>query len=64
VVAAIALEDDLVLVPARPGGSPVHRDALDIAALPVGCSVGRSGPPSRGGGVRDGTPTLVGSRST
>ena len=34
-LAALAREDDLVLVPARSGGSPLHRDALALASLPV-----------------------------
>ena len=62
-VAAIAREDDLVLVPARPGPSPLHRDVTAIAALPVGCSVGVPARPHAAAALVTGTPTLVGSRS-
>jgi Kef-type K+ transport system membrane component KefB len=64
VVAAIAGESDLVLVPARPGRSPLHRDAAAIAALPVGCSVAVPARPRAGAGLVTGTTTLVGSRRT
>jgi Kef-type K+ transport system membrane component KefB len=63
-VAAIALEDDLVLVPARPGASPLHRDAIDIAALPVGCSVAVPARAHASAAYVTGTPALVGSRRT
>jgi hypothetical protein len=62
-VAAIAREDDLVIMPARPGGSPLHRDAVAVASLPVGCSVGVPARPHSTAGLVTGTPTLVGSRS-
>ncbi len=62
-VAAIAQATDLVIVPARPrGGSPVHRDAAAVAALPVGCSVLVPTRPHAGAGLVTGAPTLVGSR--
>jgi len=61
-VAAIVAESDLVLVPARPGRSPLHRDAAEIAALPVGCSVAVPMRPRAGAGLVTGTTTLVGSR--
>jgi hypothetical protein len=63
-VAAIVGESDLVLVPARPGRSPLHRDAAAIAALPIGCSVAVPTRPHTGAGLVTGTTTLVGSRRT
>jgi hypothetical protein len=63
-VAAIAAENDLVLVPARPGRSLLHRDAAAIAALPIGCSVAVPTRPHTGAGLVTGTTTLVGSRRT
>ena len=62
-VEAVAREDDLVLMPARPGGSPMHRDAVAIASLEVGCSVGVPTRPHATAGLVTGTATLVGSRS-
>ncbi len=61
-VAAIVGASDLVLVPARPGRSPLHRDATAIAALPAGCSVAVPTRPRAGAGLVTGTATLVGSR--
>jgi hypothetical protein len=63
-VAAVAVASDLVLVPSRPGRSPLHRDAAAIAALPVGCSVAVPTRPHTGAGLVTGTTTLVGSRRT
>ena len=63
-VAAVAAASDLVLVPSRPGRSPLHRDAGAIAALPVGCSVAVPTRPHAGAGLVTGTTTLVGSRRT
>ena len=63
-VAAVARGDDLVLVPARPGRSPVHGDAGAIASLPAGCSVAVPTGPHTGAGLVTGTTTLVGSRRT
>ena len=63
-VGAMARADDLVLVPSRPGRSPLHRDAGAIAALPVGCSVAVPTRPHTGAGLVTGTTTLVGSRRT
>lgn len=62
-VEAMAREDDLVLIPARPGGSPMHRDAVAIASLSVGCSVGVPTRPHASAGLVTGTATLVGRRS-
>jgi hypothetical protein len=62
-VAAIATETDLVLVPARSGAAPLHRDAAAVAALPVGCSVAGPTRPHAASALVTGTPTLVGSRS-
>jgi Kef-type K+ transport system membrane component KefB len=59
-MAAIARADDLVLMPSRPGGSPLHRDAVFVAALPVGCSVGVPARPHATTGLVTGAPTLVG----
>jgi len=63
-VAAVAREDDLVLMPARPSGSPLHRDAVAVASLPVGCSVGVPARAHATAGIVTGTPTLVGSRGS
>lgn len=63
-VAAIAREDDLVVLPARPGPSPLPRDAAAVAALPVGCTVVVPTRPHAGASVVTGTATLVGSRRT
>jgi hypothetical protein len=63
-VADVAVASDLVLVPSRPGRSPLHRDAAAIAALPVGCSVAVPTRPHTGAGLVTGTTTLVGSRRT
>lgn len=62
-LAAVVKEGDLVLMPPRPGGSPMHRDALSAASLPVGCSVGVPTRPHATAGLVTGTPTLVGSRA-
>jgi Na+:H+ antiporter len=61
-VAAMVAESDLVLVPARPGRSPLHHDAAAIAALSTGCSVAVPARPHAGAGLVTGTATLVGSR--
>jgi Kef-type K+ transport system membrane component KefB len=63
-IAAIAQEDDLVLMPARPSGPPFHRDAAAVAALSVGCSVGVPARPHATAALVTGTPTLVGQRSS
>ncbi|HYI75276.1 MAG TPA: hypothetical protein VEW90_08390, partial [Gaiellaceae bacterium] len=62
-LAALAREDDLVLVPARPGGSPLHRDALALASLPVDCTVAVPARAHSVSALVTGTPTLVGSRA-
>ena len=62
-VAAVAREDDLLLVPARSGGSPLHRDAVALASLPVGCTVAVPTRPHSAAALASGTPTLVGSRA-
>jgi Na+:H+ antiporter len=61
-VAAMVAESDLVLVPSRPGRSPLHHDAAAIAALSTGCSVAVPARPHAGAGLVTGTATLVGSR--
>ena len=63
-LAAIARDDDFVLVPARPGRSPLHRDAAAIAALPVACTVAVATRARAGAGLVTGTTTFVGSRRT
>ena len=63
-VAALVSENDLVLLPSRPGRSPLHRDAAAIAALPAGCSVAVPTRPRAGAGLVTGTTTFVGSRRT
>jgi Kef-type K+ transport system membrane component KefB len=62
-VAALAREDDLVLVPARAGGLPMHRDAFAIAALRLGCTVAVPTRPHAAAALVTGTSTLVGSRA-
>jgi Kef-type K+ transport system membrane component KefB len=62
-VAALAREDDLVLVPGRAGGVPMHRDAFEIAALPLACSVAVPTRPHAATALVTGSSTLVGSRS-
>ena len=62
-VAAIARADDLVLMPSRPGGSPLPPDAGVVASLPVGCSVGVPARPHSTTGLVTGTATLVGRRA-
>jgi Na+:H+ antiporter len=57
-------DDDLVLVPARPGRSPLHRDAAAAAALPVACTVAVPTRARAGAGLVTGTTTFVGSRRT
>jgi Kef-type K+ transport system membrane component KefB len=61
-LAALAREDDLILVPARPGRSPLHRDAAAAAALPVACTVAVPTRARAGAGLVTGTTTFVGSR--
>jgi Kef-type K+ transport system membrane component KefB len=61
-LAAIVRDDDLVLVPARPGRSPLHRDAAAVAALPVACTVAVPTRARAGAGLVTGTTTFVGSR--
>ena len=63
-VAALVRADDLVLLPARAGASPLPRDAATIAALEVQCSVLVATRPHAGASVVTGTGTLVGSRRT
>ena len=62
-VAAIARPEDLVLMPSRPGGSPLPSDAAVVASLPVGCSVGVPARPHSTTGLVTGSPTLVGRRA-
>ena len=62
-LAAIVAADDLVLIPARPGSSPFHPDALAAASLPVRCSVGVPVRPRTTGGFTHATATLVPGRA-
>ncbi len=62
-VAAVAREDDLVLMPARLGASPFHRDAAAAASLPVGCSVGVPVRPQATAGFVHATATMVAGRA-
>ncbi len=61
-LAALVRDDDLVLVPARPGRSPLHRDASSAAALAVACTVAVPTRARAGAGLVTGTTTFVGSR--
>jgi Kef-type K+ transport system membrane component KefB len=63
-LAALARDDDLILVPARPGRSPLHRDAAAAAALPVACTVAVPTRARAGAGLVTGTTTFIGSRRT
>jgi len=63
-IAAIAREDDFVLMPARPGGPPFHRDAAAVASLSVGCCVGVPARPHATAALVTRTPTLVGQRTS
>ena len=63
-VAALARDNDFVLLPARPGRSPLHRDVAAAAALSVACSVAVPTRARAGAGVVTGTTTFVGSRRT
>jgi Kef-type K+ transport system membrane component KefB len=63
-LAALVRDDDLVLVPARPGRSPLHRDASSAAALAVACTVAVPTRARAGAGLVTGTTTFVGSRRT
>ena len=62
-VGRAAREDDLVLVPGRAGGAPLHRDAFAIASLPVECTVAVPTRPHAATALVTGTSTLVGSRA-
>ena len=62
-VAAVAREDDLVLLPGRAGGLPLHRDAFAIASLPLQCTVAVPARPHAATALVTGTSTLVGSRA-
>jgi Kef-type K+ transport system membrane component KefB len=62
-VAAVARDDDLVLVPAQSAGTAFHRDAVAIASLEVGCTVAVATRPHAAAALVTGTPTLVGSRA-
>jgi nucleotide-binding universal stress UspA family protein len=62
-LAAIVQADDLVLMPARLGGSPFHRDAAAVASLPVRCSVGGPVRPRATAGFVHATATIVAGRA-
>ena len=63
-LAALASDDDIVIIPARPGRSPLHRDVAAAAALPVACTVAVPTRARSGAGLVTGTTTFVGSRRT
>jgi hypothetical protein len=63
-VEAVARDDDIVVIAARPGVTPLPRDAGDVAGLPVRCTVVVPTRPHAGASVVTGTATLVGSRRT
>ncbi len=62
-LASILAADDLVLMPARLGASPFHRDAAAVASLPVGCSVGVPVRPRATAGFVHATATMVAGRA-
>jgi hypothetical protein len=61
---SVARDDDIVIVPARPGRSPLHRDVAAAAELPVACCVAVPTRARAGAGLVTGTTTFVGSRRT
>jgi hypothetical protein len=63
-LSAFVRDDDFVLIPARPGRSPLHRDASAAAALAVACTVAVPTRARAGSGLVTGTTTFVGSRRT
>ena len=63
VLASILEADDLVLMPARLGSSPFHRDAVAVASLPVGCSVGVPVRPRATASFVHATATMVAGRA-
>lgn len=62
-LASILEADDLVIMPARLGASPFHRDAAAVASLPVGCSVGVPVRPRATAGFGHATATMVAGRA-
>jgi Kef-type K+ transport system membrane component KefB len=62
-VAAFVREDDLVLLPGRAGGVPLHRDAFAIASLSLECTVAVPTRPHAATALVTGTSMLVGSRA-
>jgi Kef-type K+ transport system membrane component KefB len=62
-VEGVARDDDLLLVPARAGGLPLHRDAFALASLSAGCTVAVPTRPHAATALVTGTATLVGSRA-
>ena len=62
-LASILEADDLVIMPARLGASPFHRDAAAVASLPVGCSVGVPVRPRATAGFVHATATMVAGRA-
>jgi hypothetical protein len=63
-LSAFVRDDDFVLVPARPGRSPLHRDAAAAAGLSAACTVAVPTRARAGAGLVTGTTTFVGSRRT
>jgi Sodium/hydrogen exchanger family/Universal stress protein family len=62
-VAGVARDEDLILVPARAGGLPLHRDAFAVASLSVRCTVAVPTRPHAATALVTGSSTLVGSRA-
>ena len=62
-LASILEADDLVLMPARLGASPFHRDAAAVASLPVGCSVAVPVRPRATAGFVHATATMAAGRA-
>ena len=62
-VAAVAREDDLVVVPARSDGQPMPRDAVALASLPAGCSTAVPIRPHAAATLVTGTSTPFASRA-
>lgn len=62
-LASILEAGDLVIMPARLGASPFHRDAAAVASLPVGCSVGVPVRPRATVGFVHATATMVAGRA-
>lgn len=63
-LAAFVHDDDFVIVPARPGRSPLHRDVAAAAGLSAACTIAVPTRARAGAALVTGTTTFVGSRRT